>query len=151
MAEEKKVKEIPWAEPKMLYKDVEENGFDVYRKFNWETWKRMTEGERAMWTEASEATPAPISKEVIDFNKKIADKFPEHKDKTRDAGDEMLRKQSGSTFSVDPKFATGGVIDIVEAEKDAIKKELKKRKIKFTHNSKLETLKKKLADADNTE
>lgn len=115
MAEEKKVKEIPWTEQKLMYKD---GNVDVYRKFNWETWKRMTADERAMWTELNENTPAPISKEVIEFNKKVAEV-------------EVLSDE--------------------EAEKDEIKAKLKELGIRFTHNSKLETLRKKLADADNPE
>ena len=159
-------KETPWTDRKLMYKD---GNVDVYRYFNWETWKRMTAGERAMWTEFSEATPAPISKEVIEFNKKQkdwqdkelgaidenaikkaaakavrkkaekeADEFLEkHKDKTRDVGDEMLRRQHAEI--------------IYDKELKAIKAKLKERKIKFAGNSKLETLQKKLADADNTE
>ena len=145
MAKEKKVKEVPWTEQKMLHK-YDQDGVlmpDVYRKFGWETWKRMTEGERAMWTEASEATPAPISLETIDFNKKLAAK-----------ADKIVK----------PKSQVGEIPDVFEDEdidtsksyteeeqKDAIKKQLKKLGIRFTHNSKFETLRKKLADADNPE
>jgi ClpP class serine protease len=140
MAKEEKVKEIPWTEKKLMYKD---GNVDVFRYFNWETWKRMVEGERAMWTELNESTPAPISKEVIEFNKKAT------KPITDAAG-----QQVGTEVTT-----TGGVIDIMEAEKDIIKKQLKELGIRFTHNSKLETLKKKLlealrkesADADNSE
>ena len=39
MVEEKKVKETAWTEQKLMYKDGD---VDVYRYFNWETWKRMT-------------------------------------------------------------------------------------------------------------
>ena len=145
-----KTKETPWTEQKVLYKD---GNVDVYRKFGWETWKRMTEGERAMWTELNEATPAPISKEVIDFNRKMDDKVVKPKSKANSNGLDPIIMSAPITDAAGQKVGTGdgGVLDIIEAEKDAIKKQLKKLGIRFTHNSKFETLRKKLADADNTE
>jgi hypothetical protein len=132
-----KTKETPWTEQKLMYKD---GNVDVYRKFNWETWKRMTADERAMWTELNENTPAPISKEVIEFNNKAAKQFE---------NDNMPFAAIAPT----PKVGTGdgGVLDIVEAEKEELKAKLKELGIRFTHNSKLATLKKKLANADNPE
>ena len=133
MAEEKKVKEIPWTEQKLMYKD---GNVDVYRNFNWETWKRMTVDERAMWTPASEATPAPISKEVIDFNKKIADK-----------ADKIVKPKPEIVEVFVDEIDTSEPLSEIEV----VRAKLKKRGIKFAYNSKLETLRKKLADADNPE
>lgn len=131
-----KTKEAKWTNRKLMYKD---GNVDVYRYFNWETWKRLTADERAMWTESSEATPAPISKEVIDFKEKEAEKSPEHKDKTRDLSDEKLRKQEAAW----------------EKEKVAIKVELKELEVRFAYNAGLDNLREKLAkakaDADNPE
>ena len=108
-----KKKEVPFEGQKKMYKNGDS---DVFRKFNWLTWKNMTEGERAMWTEFSEVQRAPIPKETIEFEQKI----------------EAANKPTVSE------------IDMVRAE-------LKDRGIKFAYNSKLETLQKKLADADNPE
>jgi hypothetical protein len=113
----------PWTEPKMMYKD---GNVDVYRKFNWETWKRMTDDERAMWTEQNEAVPAPISKEVIEFNKKA----------------EVVEV---STDELDPTEYTA------KDEREDLKAQLKDLGIYFHPNSKLETLRKKLADANDPE
>ena len=153
-----KTKETPWTEQRLMYKN---GNIDVYRHFNWETWKRMTVDERAMWTESSEATPAPISREVIDFNQKIATKAEQEvKDKIYDLGDEMLREQSKKYEDKikhgvisDPPGETipSTTVKVDTTEIDIMRAELKKRGIKFAYNSKLETLRKKLADADNPE
>ena len=115
-----KTKVPSWEGKKKMFKDGDP---DVFRGFNFQTWKNMTDGERAMWTEFSEVARAPIPKEVIDFKKKT--EIP------KDFEDEEVE------VSVD--------------ELEAVKVELVERGIKFSYNSKLETLKKKLADADNTE
>jgi len=115
-----KKKEVPWTDRKKMYKD---GNLDVFRMFNWMTWKNMTEGERAMWTEFSEVARAPIPKETIEFNKKVK------------AANEPTAKE----FTIEAP------------EIDILKAELTKRGIRFAYNSKLETLQKKLADADNPE
>jgi hypothetical protein len=96
---------------------------DVFRYFNERVWKMMTERERAMWTPFSEADVAPISKEVIEFKKK--------------------REEAHDDLADVP----GVIVD----ERDIVKTQLTNLGIKYSHNSKLETLKKKLADATNTE
>ena len=108
-----KKKEVPFEGQKKMYKNGDS---DVFRKFNWLTWKNMTEGERAMWTELSSATRAPIPKETIEFERTV-------------------------------KAANEPTV----SEIDKVRAELKERGIKFAYNSKLETLQKKLADADNPE
>ena len=139
-----KKKETPWTEKKLMYKD---GNVDVYRYFNWETWKRMTEGERAMWTESSEATPAPISAEVIDFNKKIAAEA----DKIITPKSKVVEVTHPITISDEKTELITATYKVDTTEIDIMRAELKERGIKFAYNSKLSTLKKKLADADNTE
>jgi len=134
-----KTKEAPWTEQKTLYKD---GNVDVYRKFGWETWRRMTEDERAMWTELNESTPAPISKEVIEFEKKES----EVTEVTHPVSTE--NPEVVATYTNDEPLT---IHNDVEAARTLLKAELKERGIRFSPNSKLETLKKKLADADNPE
>ena len=161
-----------WEGKKKMFKDGDP---DVFRGFNFQTWKNMTDGERAMWTEFSEVARAPIPKEVIDFKAKVkAANQPDgltdpvsleewetkHKDRTRELGDEMLAKkaENGEFGDLKGKSAPIFTHNNEEAAKTLIKEELTERGIKFSHNSKLETLQKKLydsfkmnADADNTE
>jgi len=118
-----KTKVPSWEGKKKMFKDGDP---DVFRGFNFQTWKNMTDGERAMWTEFSEVARAPIPKEVIDFKKKTEPLIP------KDFDDEEVEVDEPD-------------------ELKAVKDELVERGIKFSYNSKLETLKKKLADADNTE
>lgn len=126
-----KKKEVPFEGQKKMYKNGDS---DVFRKFNWLTWKNMTEGERAMWTEFSEVQRASIPKETIEFEKTVkAANKPKEKALIPDVFEDE---------DIDSETPDG--IDMVRAE-------LKERGIKFAYNSKLETLKKKLADADNPE
>ena len=149
---EKKVKETPWTEQRLMYKD---GNVDVYRYFNWETWKRMTVDERAMWTEASEATPAPISLETIDFNKKLAakaDKIVKPKPEVVEVSVDEIDTSEPLTDAAGQQVGTvKGKLSKIEEARMGLKAELTKRGIRFTHNSKFETLRKKLADADNPE
>ena len=116
-----------WEGKKKMFKDGDP---DVFRGFNFQTWKNMTEGERAMWTEFSEAARAPIPKEVIDFKRKSG--------KVETAN--TYTRENVSSYETDEPD-----------ELEAVKAKLVERGIKFSYNSKLETLQKKLADADNTE
>jgi hypothetical protein len=126
-----KKKEAPWTSQKKMFKDGDPN---VFRNFNWLTWKNMTEGERAMWTEFSEVQRAPIPKEVIDFQKKVkAANKPKEK---------VLMPDVFEDEDIDMETPD---------EIDQLKAELKDRGIYFHPNSKLETLQKKLDDADNSE
>jgi len=109
---------------------------DVFRGFNWLTWKSMTDGERAMWTEFSEVARAPIPKEVIDFEKKVK------------AANQPDAKEVAEIPDV---FEDEDIDRETPDEIDMVRAELKERGIKYSHNSKIETLQKKLADADNTE
>lgn len=109
---------------------------DVFRGFNWLTWKSMTDGERAMWTEFSEVARAPIPKEVIDFEKKVK------------AANQPDAKEVAEIHDV---FKDEDIDRETPDEIDMVRAELKERGIKYSHNSKIETLQKKLADADNTE
>ena len=136
-----------WEGKKKMFKDGDP---DVFRGFNFQTWKNMTEGERAMWTEFSEVARAPIPKEVIDFKAKV-------KAANKPAVQEVTHPIS--LEEVETEFTTAtytreNVSSYETEEPDelkAVKDELVERGIKFSYNSKLETLKKKLADADNTE
>ena len=133
-----KKKEIPWTDRKVMYKDGDP---DIFRKFTWLTWKNMTEGERAMWTELSSATRAPIPKETIEFERTVkAANEPKKKPLIpKDFEDEDVKEA----------FDDEKVLE--NAELEAARAELQERGIKFAYNSKLKTLQKKLADADNTE
>ena len=134
-----KKKETPWTDRKLMYKDGDP---DIFRKFTWLTWKNMTEGERAMWTELSSATRAPIPKETIEFEKTVkAANQPASKTATiKAAFDDVVEDLNDQAEKV-----------LENAELEAARAELSKRGIKFAYNSKLKTLQKKLADADNTE
>ena len=200
-----KKKEIPWTDRKTMYKDGDP---DIFRKFTWLTWKNMTEGERAMWTELSSAARAPIPKETIEFERtvKAANKpdaladpvslkewEAKHNDEAKAAHNDEAKaahndeakaanKPEASTvteFKKDLKertdkmrgldaetvkekeakqakdFYIGAVSEnsdkFAEVKIDEVRAELKERGIKFAYNSKLETLQKKLADADNPE
>ena len=120
-----KTKEPKWTEQKVLYKDGDP---DVFRKFGWQTWRRMTDDERAMWTELSMDAPAPISKEVIEFNEKVEDDL-------NDQAEEALAPKATLKLS----------------EIETVREALKEKGIKFAYNSKLPTLLKKLENADNPE
>ena len=112
-------KDKSWEGKKKFFKDGDPN---VHRGFNFWTWKRMTDNEKAAWTEFSEVQKAPIPKEVIEFKEKEAVKTA-HKPADPEANEEL----------------------------DDVRAELKERGIKFAYNSKLETLQKKLADATDPE
>ena len=131
-----KTKVPSWEGKKKMFKDGDP---DVFRGFNFQTWKNMTEGERAMWTEFSEVARAPIPKEVIDFKAKV-------KAANQPASKAATIKAALDDIVEDLNDQAEEVLEIAE-----LKAELTERGIKFSHNSKLETLKKKLADADNTE
>ena len=137
-----KAKPTPWEGKKKMFKDGDP---DVFRGFNWQTWKNMTEGERSMWTESSEIARAPISKEVLDFKKKEKIAGLNHV-----AAEEILNEViSEKNAEAEEAFASKATLKLTELDK--VKAELVERGIKFSYNSKLETLQKKLADADNTE
>jgi len=137
-----KTKVPSWEGKKKMFKDGDP---DVFRGFNFQTWKNMTDGERAMWTEFSEVARAPIPKEVIDFKKK---EFKKIAGLNHVAAEEILNELISEKNAESNPLSTH---NDEEAAKTLIKEELTERGIKFSHNSKLETLKKKLADADNTE
>ena len=139
-----KTKVPSWEGKKKMFKDGDP---DVFRGFNFQTWKNMTEGERAMWTEFSEVARAPIPKEVIDFKRKSG------KVETANQQDakEVVEITHVTEIPEEEGKVTTATYNDEEAEKTLIKAELEERGIKYSHNSKLETLQKKLADADNTE
>ena len=184
-----KKKETPWTDRKVMYKDGDP---DIFRKFTWLTWKNMTEGERAMWTELSSATRAPIPKETIEFertvkaankpdaladpaslkeweakhndeakaaNKPEASTVTEFKKDLKERTDKMRGLDAETVKEKEAKqakdFYIGAVSEnsdkFAEVKIDEVRAELKERGIKFAYNSKLETLQKKLADADNPE
>ena len=119
-------KDKSWEGKKKFFKDGDPN---VHRGFNFWTWKRMTDNEKAAWTEFSAVQKAPIPKEVIEFKEKEAEKAVVIPDYLEDKDIEVSEITT---------------IEVVRAE-------LKKLGIKFAYNSKLETLQKKLADATNPE
>lgn len=101
---------------------------DVFRSFNEFCWKNMTDEEKSHWTPFSEVDLAPIPREVIEFNKKVAD----HLDKVKVVHEEFPINVKS------PKKET--------EEKNIIREKLGKLGIEFAYNSTLETLQKKLAD-----
>ena len=158
-----KKKETPWTDRKLMYKDGDP---DIFRKFTWLTWKNMTEGERAMWTELSSATRAPIPKETIEFEKTVkaankpeASTVTEFKEDLKERTDKMRGLDAETVKEKEDKQAKDFYIRAVSENSDKfaevkieeLRAELKERGIRFTHNSKLKTLQKKLADADNPE
>ena len=142
MKEEKKEKS--WEGKKKFYKGGDPN---VHRGFNWWTWSRMTDPEKAQWTEFSEVEKAPIPKEVIEFKEKIAKKAEVSPSETDDYINVPGEKTYKPVMDVDEPEPLQGE----EQAKAAIKAKLKELDIKYSHNSKLETLQKKLADATNPE
>ena len=137
-----KKKETPWTERKTLFKDGNQ---DIFRKFTWLTWKNMTEGERAMWTELSSAARAPIPKETIEFERTVkAANKPDALVDPVSLGEWEAKHNDEAKEAFAPKIA-------IDEELEAARAELQERGIKFAYNSKLGTLQKKLADADNPE
>ena len=136
-----KTKVPSWEGKKKMFKDGDP---DVFRGFNFQTWKNMTEGERAMWTEFSEVARAPIPKEVIDFKKKV-------KAANKPTVQEVTHPISLEDVEAEFTTATYTYETDEPDELETVKAELVERGIKFSYNSKLETLKKKLADADYSE
>ena len=112
-----KEKDKSWEGKKKFFKDGDPN---VHRGFNFWTWKRMTDNEKAAWTEFSAVQKAPIPKEVIEFKEKEANS-----------------KESDEEFKP----------YVRDSEIEEVRAKLKELGIKFAYNSKLETLQKKLADA----
>ena len=146
-----KKKETPWTEKKKMFKDGD---LDVYRNFNWLTWRNMTEGERAMWTEFSEVQRAPIPKETIEFERKVkAANVPKKREAllAEHLPEEVIEfnKQEANSNGTDAIIISAPITN--EQLKEDLKAELKERGIYFHPNSKPETLQKKLADADNPE
>ena len=128
-----KKKETPWTDRKILFKD---GNPEIFRKFTWLTWKNMTEGERAMWTELPTGARAPIPKETIEFEKTV----------------KAANKPDASAAPRPTVIDEDNIImSAHETVIDEVRAKLKERGIKFAYNSKLETLQKKLADADNSE
>jgi len=127
-----KKQKVNWEGRKRFFKD---GNPEVYKNFNSRVWNMMTEYERAMWTPFSEADLAPISKEVIEFE------------------EQEVLPQKEYTRGPEKKYVPPMRDDdiAVEDEREKIKQKLKDLDIKFSHNSKLETLQKKLEDATNQE
>ena len=106
----------------------------------------MTEGERAMWTELSSAARAPIPKETIEFERTV---------KAANKPDALVDPVSLGEWEAkhndEAKEAFAPKATLKLSEIDKLRAELQERGIKFAYNSKLGTLQKKLADADNPE
>lgn len=115
---------------------------EVYAYLGEETWKRMTAKEKSMWTPYSEVDKAPISQEVIEFNKLRE----ESSKKEQELQDEI------SSLKAQLAASAGETAEIPENEKlserELLLQECEARGIKTTHNMKIETLRKRLADAN---
>jgi len=114
---------------------------EVYRYFNNETWKRMTAKEKAMWTPYSEAEQAPIPEAVLEFNKA----------REPDAADLKAALKQAITEEVIIPSEDASEPEDEKAAKELLIAELKSKGIKANMNYKLETLQKKLEDANNSE
>ena len=136
----------------------------VFKHFNYLTWKRMVDREREKWVAYDEAELAPIPMEVIDFKEKMSELVEAKK---RIAELEGLVKKGHEEEINDDSFPdsppddtepinndvtedTGGELT-EEEQKDKIKAQLDDLGVKYTHNMKLSTLRKKLDDAVNPE
>ena len=120
---------------------------DIYKYFNDVIWKRLTDAEKAKWTPYSEAEQAPIPQEVLDFQEER---------KTLEAELAELKAQvKANKTKVEPEPVDEPEPESVneltlepDQERVLLLEECRKRGIKVTHNMKLETLKKKLEDAN---
>lgn len=149
---------------KFVKKDDEGNpNPEVFKYFNGIVWYRMTEQERDLWTAYEDIEMATISKEVIDFEAKEAELEEAKKqiaelqsmvkeghvaEVTHAVADEPAME--AVSYTTDVTEDTGGELSEDE-QKDKIKAELDDLGIRYSHNSKLSTLQKKLNDATNPE
>lgn len=128
-------------EKKKYFKDGQP---ELYGFFSDEEMRHWTPREKAMWTPYSQVDEAPIPKEVLDFNR-----LREEKDA------EIVRLKAQLEAKEEPKTADNTVASktvITEDEKKkALIAQLAEKGIKATMNFKVETLEKKLQDANNTE
>jgi len=112
---------------------------EVYGFFNDTTWKKLTDREKAMWTPYSEVDHAPIPEEVLEFSRS--------REETDDKDTRIAELEAKlAKVEVEPKEEPSE-----EEKKKALIAELKGKGLKASMNYKLETLEKKLQDADNSE
>ena len=143
-----------WTGKQKFFKD---GNPEVFKYFNYRVWSRMTEPERAQWTPFSEVELAPIPKEVIDFKEK-ENELSKAKAKIAEL-ERMISEDHEKEIANDdlgdakpPEDVTNETYELTEEEeKEKIKAQLSDLGIKYSHNSKLETLRKKLNDALDSE
>jgi hypothetical protein len=137
-----------WEGKQKFFKD---GNPEVYGYFNWRTWKRMTKWERGMWTPFSQVGKHPIPKEVIDFKEKELEleaakkRISELEAAAKNVVDATIEERPDDWVE-----DTGGELT-EEEQKDKVKAQLDDLGIRYSHNSKLSTLQKKLDDAINSE
>ena len=128
---------------------------ELYNHFSEDEVKNWTEREKALWHPYSDVEQAPIPEEVINFQEKqINEQRDTLSQKDKEIAD--LKKKLDEAKKTD-------VIDVhddlgepqkeepptEEQQKKMVMEELRAKGIRFAPNSKLETLQKKLQDADN--
>lgn len=106
---------------------------EIYKKFTWLNWKRMVSREKEKWVPEDKIDEQPIPKEVIDFKKKE---------------DEYTSKLQAAMKEIE---ALKAQLSEPKDDREKIKAELDDLGVRYSHNSKLETLKKKLDNAVNPE
>jgi len=143
---------------------------DAYNFFNYRTYKSMTDSERDRWMAEKDIDAAPIPAEVIDFKNKLKENA-ELKQRIAEL-EGLLKKEEAEEVMEDFKYADAEMNDKIdidddlakpsdvttdtfelpeEEKKDKVKAQLDDLGIRYSHNSKLSTLEKKLQDATNPE
>ena len=150
---------------------------ELYAYFTDEQMRHFTDREKAMWTERSSEDEPPISEDVLNFQNKqvenMQDKLKKAEGKIAGleaendeliASNKALREEVNalkgqmSNAGVKTQMSNAGVKtqdipsgDDEEAKKKILRDECKRLGIKFAWNSTVETLEKKLSDANNKE
>ena len=131
---------------------------EVYAYINDATWKRLTDREKSKWTPYSDVEHVPIPKEVLEFNnlRDEADK----KDQALKDEIEKLKSQIAESKSKVELEINANVkpveVEVKPAEdeldeKEQLLAECREKGLKVTANMKVETLRNKLNDANNSE
>lgn len=115
---------------------------ELFNHFSDEELKDWTDREKAQWSPFSDVEQAPIPAEVVDFTKSQGDEDWK-KDLEAEIKDLQAKLKEAQEANVQPAPEAD--------QKKIVMEELRKKGIKFAPNSKLETLQKKLSDANNSE
>ena len=120
----------------------------VYRYFTEATLKHMTAQEKAMWSPHSDNDPAPISQDVIDFQKKSNEY--DNRIAELEAENKALKEANEVVFKTKKAPVVEPETD-ADAEKTALRDELRRLGVKFAPNTGIPKLREKLKEAQNAD